>query len=168
MVSNLWRIRNIDKILRPYIKKNWYTEVHLYLNWKRKVTSVHRLVANCFLWLNLFDNKSYVCHKDDNPINNNVDNLFIWTAKDNMRDMINKWRDKNNFKIKNPNKWKFLWNHKSSKRIIQLSVDWNFIKEWSCWLEVEKTLWINNWNISSCCRWRYKTAWWYRWMYSLT
>lgn len=165
-VSNLWRIKNYKWVMNSYKKLNGYVEVDLYMLWNRKKTSAHRLVAQSFLWLNLEDSSVYVCHKDDNPSNNCVDNLFLGTAKDNMRDMINKWRDINNFKLNNPNKWKFWKDNKSSKKISQFTLDNLFIREWSSWIEMEKETWINNWNVSSCCSWKKKTAWWFIWKYS--
>lgn len=52
---------------------------------------VHRLVAKAYI-----DNpegKPIVCHKDDNPKNNHVSNLFWGTQKENMLDMVAKGRD---------------------------------------------------------------------------
>lgn len=65
-------------------------------NGVRKMKSVARIIALTFLWLDE-DKKSThhgtcVCHKDDNPLNNNVDNLFLGTPKDNAQDMSMKER----------------------------------------------------------------------------
>lgn len=38
------------------------------------------------------DNLPCVCHRDDNPQNNNADNIFWRTQQDNMKDMWNKGR----------------------------------------------------------------------------
>jgi len=75
----------------------WHLSVRLARNWFSKDVKIHRIVASAFLWLDLFwftdAKKSFcVCHKDDNPKNNNVENLFLWTNKDNHLDMMSKWR----------------------------------------------------------------------------
>ena len=57
---------------------------------KKERYLVHRLVAETYL--ENPDNKPYVCHKDDNPQNNDVQNLWWGTPKENAQDMINKGR----------------------------------------------------------------------------
>jgi hypothetical protein len=54
---------------------------------KKKVS---QLVATAFIPNP--DNKPFVCHKDDNPSNNNASNLFWGTHQDNMDDMHSKKR----------------------------------------------------------------------------
>lgn len=101
-VSNLWTIKRLsvpkknhskiniipERISKWFISGNWY--VYISLRDKRYLLS--RIVASSFLWLDLSNKKIYVCHKDDNPLNNNVDNLFLWTCKENHTDMMVKWR----------------------------------------------------------------------------
>lgn len=90
-VSNLGRISSTlrsSRIRKPFYRKNWYVTTSL----KGHTKSVHRLVAQAFLWLDIRDTKMFVCHKDDDKHNNKLDNLFLGTAKDNSRDMFNKWR----------------------------------------------------------------------------
>jgi hypothetical protein len=87
MVSNMGRVlsfkRKNCRILSPRKKgKNSYATVSLSKNLIEKTILVHRLVASCFLGLDLFsftDPKTSicVCHKDDNPANNEVSNLFL-------------------------------------------------------------------------------------------
>lgn len=102
IVSNKWYVirkefykKNHSKknlmpeiILSNTLWKNWYMYV-CYL-WKKYLLS--RIMAAAFLWLDINDSKMYVCHKDDNPLNNSIDNLFLWTSKENHTDMVNKWR----------------------------------------------------------------------------
>ena len=90
-INNSWEIKSTvwtTKILKPYINKKGYAIIMIC----NKNYSVHRLMWLVFLWLNLQDTKTFVCHKDDNPSNNHIDNLFLWTHSDNMQDMINKGR----------------------------------------------------------------------------
>lgn len=78
--STEWRIKWPRKILSPVDNWWWYLKVTL---GHSKKEYVHRLVALTFLWE--LTERLQVCHKDDNPYNNKVDNLFIWTAQDNVR-----------------------------------------------------------------------------------
>jgi len=52
----------------------------------------HRLVAQAFLGYDIKNKLFIICHKDDNPNNNNKDNLFIGTPQDNQTDATNKNR----------------------------------------------------------------------------
>jgi hypothetical protein len=88
---------------------------------------VHRLVAQEFLV-----NKSNginVCHKDDNPLNNQVNNLFWGTQGDNVSDMVSKNRQFRPIGIANPKsklnekqirvfQWVFKINSKFPKKLI--------------------------------------------------
>ena len=118
------------------------------------------------------DNLPIACHiKEDLDENwalyNWVDNLFWGTYQDNTRDMWNKWRANNLYQLSHPNKW-ILWKDNwNSKKINQYEKDWIFIKEWDSWRDVERELWINSWNISACCRWRLKSAWWFKWEFKI-
>lgn len=98
-VSNLWNVRTEDyhytftrtwwgksitqtwvkkgRSLKQYSTKFWYLKVII----GKKNYYVHRLVALCFLWLQIDDKKCFVCHKDNNKENNRSDNLYLWNAK---------------------------------------------------------------------------------------
>jgi ureidoglycolate hydrolase len=99
-VSSLWRVKTLsikgskkDRIM-TWCKNRWYIIVSFSKNNipnKRKF-SVHRLVAQAFLWLDIDSLVLVVCHKDDNKSNNTVENLFIGTQADNIQDCVNKWR----------------------------------------------------------------------------
>lgn len=86
--------RKMPIILKSSTDRYWYKKVVLTKDWITKTYRVHRLMAITFMWL---DNNSnmVVCHKDDNPKNNNINNLFLGSQKDNMQDMVSKWRNKN-------------------------------------------------------------------------
>lgn len=91
-VSNFLRIR---RYIQPVKVKRWkidYLAVHV-KNWKtREQVYCHRLFAESFLWLDIDNEKIQVCHKDDDGLNNNLENLFLWTAKDNFDDMV--WKNR--------------------------------------------------------------------------
>lgn len=69
-----------------YGYKNRYLRVNLYKDGQMFSISVHQLVAENFIENS--DNKPFVCHKDDNPHNNSVNNLYYGSPKDNTSDAI--------------------------------------------------------------------------------
>lgn len=71
-------------------------KVVLFIGWKRRDIQVSRIIWFTFLWLNMDNPYDCVLHKDDNPYNNRVENLFTWTYKDNYEDCYSKWRHFNN------------------------------------------------------------------------
>ena len=94
--------RKINDKLLQFWKSHEYYRITLCKDWEIKSYLVHRLVAQLFLGLDITDKKMLVCHKNDNPKDNRVENLFLWTAKDNMEDCVNKWRIWRMFWQKNP------------------------------------------------------------------
>jgi len=160
-ISNLGNVKSFlnknEKILTKRYTTDWYYQCVLYKKKKRKNYWVHRLVAQAFLWLNINDKTIFVCHKDDNPKNNKIDNLFLGTSKDNAQDCVNKWRHCHQWK-----KWKLSWN---SKITYQYNLNWNFIKKWFSQSDIKRQLLINQANISAVCNWERKTAGWFIWKY---
>lgn len=84
-ISNLGNVKsihyrhtNVEKILKPYIKEDGYVVVCLTKNRRIKWHRVHRLVAEAFI--NNPDNLPEVNHKDENKLNNRVDNLEWCTS----------------------------------------------------------------------------------------
>ncbi len=89
--GNIWSIRTKRcKLMNPYTFKFGYKMVCLHRDGKFFNFLVHRLVAKSFIPNP--ENKPFVCHKNDNPSDNRVNNLFWGTQKDNMDDMISKGR----------------------------------------------------------------------------
>lgn len=87
---------------------------------KRKSYYVHRLVAQHYLPNP--NNLPCVCHKDDNPANNHVSNLFWGTYSDNNLDKTKKNR------------------HYKGASVLQYDLEGNFIAKYSSVREVrEKT-----------------------------
>lgn len=134
-VSNLWRVKSLERKLKwrrdsqriqkekilCNLKSWWYHRVSLSKNNVIKYNLVSRLVAQAFLWLDISNKKIYVCHKDDNWENNNVNNLFLGTPKDNMQDMINKWR---NIITRWEKSWMAILNDKNIIEIRKLYSTW--------------------------------------------
>lgn len=68
-----------NKELKPHKDKFGYLRVHLVKNTKHKSCLVHRLVARAFIPNT--NNLPQINHKDENKLNNYVDNLEWCTAK---------------------------------------------------------------------------------------
>jgi len=168
-VSNLWRILSNKRLkpvfLKPSIDSWWYHQVKLAKNNKWKSYLLHRIIAKTFLENN--ENLPVVMHLDNNTKNNSIDNLKWWTQIENMQQSHNEWRWSKFFITNHPrcNKWKFWKDHNRSKAILQLSLIWEFIKEWWSIWEAYRSLWISQWNISSCCIGTRKYAWGFKWKF---
>ena len=148
-VSNLGNVKSLrkDKILRCKNYSN-YNGVILYDgSHKAKTMLIHRLVAQAFI--PNIDNLPCINHKDENKKNNNVENLEWCSYKYN-----------NNYGNHNKNN-----SLAHCKKIYQYKPNGVFIKEWASQIEIQKTLGINQRNISSCCKKTRKTAGGYIWIF---
>ena len=165
-VSNYWCVKSLDrhvkhknggqrlfkgKILKPQPHSQGYLYITLAKKGKFIHNLIHRIVKCSFSNISLTTNK-VVCHKDDNKHNNHIDNLFIWTQKDNMRDMYSKWRQQDHSKrgLAGERHWMAkLTNTKVKLILLQISMGetnkfiWNFywvsphainhIRKWTTW-----------------------------------
>jgi hypothetical protein len=156
-VSNLGQIRNNNRLLKP-VNIRTYSRVKLTKNKICRWYYVHRLVAQAFLELDIDYKMICVLHKEEllinNFLNNTINNLKLWTHKENMQDMLQKWRW-----IKG-RIWKLCNN---SKKIRQFTKNWEYIKTWDSWMDVQRELWIFQSNLSKCFKWEYKTTWGFIW-----
>lgn len=97
-VSNFGRVRSLDRtrkalnnsiakltgrILSPGVVKSGYLTVALTKEGKAKTFTIHQLVAIAFLNHKPCGYKLIVDHRDNNPLNNTVDNLQIVTQRKN-------------------------------------------------------------------------------------
>ena len=80
-ISNLGNVKNLEsnKIKRIYDNGKGYKTVSLL----GKIFYIHRLV--CKYFLDNFENKLEVNHKDGNPSNNNLNNLEWCTRSENLK-----------------------------------------------------------------------------------
>ena len=87
-ISNTGKIKNITngRILKPYVKKNGYLQIDLFLNKKRKKYYLHRIVALAFIPNP--ESKPEVNHSDGDKNNNNVSNLEWHTRLENVNHSI--------------------------------------------------------------------------------
>jgi len=86
VVESTLRNGTLGGILKySYTQKN-YARVRLYKNNISIWHSIHRLLAETFIPNS--NNYPYVCHKDGNPRNNSLENLYWGTAKMNSSDTL--------------------------------------------------------------------------------
>lgn len=162
-ISNIWNIKSLkfmdNKIIKLQINKRWYIKVVLWNNKIPRNFLVHRLVAITFI--SNPENKPQVNHINWIKSDNRVENLEWCNASENAKHSFRVlWR-------KSHLLW-LTWDKSMSyKKVFQFSKNWEFIKVFPVISLAAKELWISQWNISNCCRWRYKTAWWYIWSYLL-
>lgn len=144
-VSNLGNIKSMNYNRTGDIKnlsfgtdRCGYSFVHLYKENKSKIFRVHRLVAEAFI---PNDNKklTLINHKDENKLNNRVENLEWCDSKYN----INYSKDKN----KGIN----------SKKIIQMNMNEVVVQEWDSISEAANSLCYSKSSISNCCRGKIKS-----------
>ena len=151
-ISNFGRIKSLhcknEKIIKQILTKTCkYYTVGLYKNKKRKTLLVHRLVAQAFIPNP--NNLVEVNHKDENKLNNCVDNLE-WCS--------------HIYNMKYGNCLKKIKANQHRKKINQYDLEGNFIKQWSSVSEIKEKLNITN--IASSCLGRYKQCNGFIWRYA--
>ncbi len=149
-IDELSTVRSLKswKIIKASLNK-WYLKVNLSKNWKVKCRAVSRLMASVFYWLDLNNPKQLACHKDDNPLNNRKENIFVWTQKDNIQDQIMKWRSR--------------W---TEREICQYTKNNNFIRAWNSANKFYQSIWKTKGHIWECCKWKRDSYMGYIWRYS--
>ena len=151
MISNYGNVfsmnNNKNKILKPIMDKDGYLTINLCNNGTRKKYRIHRLVAESFIENK--EKKKTVNHKDENKKNNKVTNLEWFSFYEN-----------NNYGSHNEKISKSL-----SKKIVQLSLEYNLIKIWGSATLVKKELGFNQGCISACCRGKLKKHKEFKWMF---
>lgn len=153
-VSNQGRVRSLYKGVRILKTRNnkGYLRVALYKENKYKHISIHRLVAEAFLPNP--KNLPQVNHKSEIKTDNRVENLEWCDSKynDNYGNRNNKLSRKNR-------------NNKFSLKVLQISKEGVFIKEWPSLHEIERTLGFLRANISMCCKNKRKISYGYIWKF---
>lgn len=147
-ISDLGRVKSLKKILKP--SNSEYKRVNLYKNGKIKTYYIHRLVAEAFIPNP--ENKPQINHKDENKYNNNVNNLEWCTHKENMNHGTKQDRESL---------------AKTKYNVLQYDLDGNLIKRWFNLREIILNTNYKKANIMYCCKHKYRTAYGYRWEYSL-
>lgn len=152
-VSNLGNVKSlnykkmgISKNLVPKKNNKGYLWVELRSNGKVKPMLIHRLVAMAFLPNP--NNLEQVNHKDENPLNNCVENIEWCTREYNVRYSIEKHPKKP---------------HKHLKHVLQKTLNGEILKSYPCTVEVARANGYNQWSIIQCCKGKRKQAYGYKW-----
>ena len=157
-VSNFGNVLSLNynhtgkpKLLKPGKDTNGYPIVILSKDGKRKMFSVHRLVAETFL--ENPHNYPVINHKDEDKTNNRVENLEWCTISYN-----------NSYGTHNERVSKANTNGKLSKIVLQFSLSGEFIREWPSAMECDRNG-FNQGSVSKCCRGEQKSAYGFLWKY---
>lgn len=164
-VSNLGRILSLDynhtgkpRLRNPVEMPNGYLQVGLSKNRKEKKCYVHRIVAETFLENS--ENLPEVNHKDEDKTNN-----FVFLNEDGSVDKEKsnlEWkthRDNINHGTRTERAAKAL-----SKRVFQLSLSGELIREWPSVSEVGRNGFSKG-HVAACCNGKEKTYKGFLWMY---
>ena len=157
-VSNLGKILNLNyrntgksKLMTPSANTDGYFKVNLRKNGENKTCYVHRLIAQTFIPNP--ENKPEINHIDEDKTNNRVDNLEWKWHKDNI-----------NHGTHNERSAKTRTNGKKSKRVLQLSLDGELIREWESTQECGRNGFSQS-AVCNCCNGKRKSAYGYIWRY---
>ena len=156
-VSNFGRILSLDylhtgraELMNPSTSTYGYLKVNLWKNGKRKTCLVHRLVATVFLPNP--ENLPQVNHKDEDKTNN-----FVFLNEDGSVDKEKsnlEWKspkDNNNHGTRNERISKTQTNGIRSKKVLQLSLSGELIREWPSTNECGRNG-FNQSAVAKCCR----------------
>lgn len=156
-VSNLGRVRclNFNKIKGNVrvLKQCKISKGYLKVSLRRKRMFVHRLVALAFLPIPKEIEIPEVNHIDENKENNRVENLEWLSRKDN-----NTYGTRTERAADSRTDW---------TPVLQYSKSGDFIREWRCARDAEKSLTngINRGSVLICCKGQYKTAHGFIWRF---
>ena len=167
-VSNFGNIMSLNynrtgkpKLLKPRKVSGGYLQVVFCKNGKEDDILVHRLVAETFL--ENPENLPQVNHKDENKKNN-----FVGTPENDYKDGNLEWvtaKENNNYGTRNERAFKKLTNGKLSKKVLQFTLDGEFVREWPSTMECGRNGFSQS-AVWRCCRgkkpqykgyiWKYK------------
>lgn len=144
-VSNLGNVMGVrgGKNKTKRVSNMGYFYAELWKENKGRKILIHRLVATAFI--SNPNNYPCVLHRDDNPKNNELDNLFWGSQKDNMQDCLRKGRNKN--KVFNGEKNGFSKLNDSQVKIIKE----NLLKGINC-VQIARTFNVDRTTISQIKR----------------
>ncbi len=157
VLSLNYRREHRSKILLPKINPDGYAWVQLWFGDGRyECKLIHRLVADAFLE----NPKSYpiINHKDENPLNNNVENLEWCDNSYNVLYSLNRFRARAGYAFGRRGK-------RTNMRILQITLSGKVIQEWPNSRTIQARTGMSDWSISECCRGKRHTAYGFKWRY---
>lgn len=158
-----------NRYLKPNITKLGYCSVELFdKNGKSKRLLIHRLVAAAFIPNP--NNYTEINHKDENPLNNRVNNLEWCDRKYNMnfgalqerkrKSLTGFYKSERIKEIARKN------GVKRSKAVLQFMRDGHFVARYNSAAEASRITGANHSHILECCKnEKYKTAGGFIWKY---
>ena len=182
--EGLYKVSNLGKILSLNYKntgkpglmntgedKDGYLRVNLWKNRRHKTCSVHRLVAETFL--ENPEGKPCINHKIEGDEGKTMNFVFFNEdgSVDEERTTIEwaTYKENNDYGTRNERAGKAiskaLTNGKQSKRVLQLSLSGELIREWPSAMECGRNG-FNQGAVSACCRGERKSHKGFRWMYA--
>ena len=136
-ISNLGRIKNTNKLLKPTDNGNGYLIIGLRKNGKRKNYYIHRLVATYFI--KNANNYKEINHLDYNKKNNVVNNLCWCNRKENVNYSKNNMKHKKSITHSNTNE-KYI-TYRKNKDYYRVTID---KKEYSGFKNIEDAIKFRN------------------------
>ena len=167
LISNYGRLKSLkgkkERILKTFINCHGYEQISILHNKQKHKLGIHRLVAMAFI--DNSNNYPVVNHKDEVKTNNHVSNLEWCTVEyNNNYGTRNQRLSELNKGANNPNFGKHSLSPK--RKVIQLTLDENYIKTWDGIREIERTLGVHHSHISDCCKGKRKSIGGYKWQYA--
>ena len=145
-------------MLTPKKNNKGYLWVELWKNKKSHCFLIHRLVAEAFI-PNCY-NLPLVNHKDENPLNNAIDNLEWCTYSYNVKYSIDLHPERTRGKVRTRKPYKH------ERPVIQKSFNGEIVKVYSCAADVTYEHKYNQWSILQCCFGNRKKAYGYIWEFA--
>ena len=172
-VSNLGRVKSLNyrrtgraELMKPSEYTGGYSMVILRKNRKRKPCKVHRLVAETFLPNP--EGKPCINHKIQGKKGKKINMVFFNEdgTIDKERTTIEwvTYKENNDYGTRNERVSKALTNGKLSKKVLQLSLSGELIREWPSVAECGRNG-FDIGHVAACCRGEQKTHKGFRWMY---
>ncbi len=173
-VSNLGKILSLNYnhtgkpgLMTPVARKDGYLQVKLWKNGEYKKCYVHRLVAETFL--ENPDNKPCINHKIQGKEGKKINMVFFnkdgTTDKEKTTIEWCTYEENNNYATHNERSAKARINGKKSKKVLQLSLTGDIIREWPSAAECGRNGFYSS-AVAACCHGKQKTHKGFLWMYA--